>query len=85
MSCASNTPSDDKNRIGILNMARSLSDDDAPSPRAPVDMQYESVTATDAANFMEAIAVMVVVALVARTLPALRATRIDPLAVIRDE
>jgi putative ABC transport system permease protein len=43
------------------------------------------LTATDVNNLVAAIAVMVMVALVACTLPALRATRIDPLAVIRDE
>ncbi|HYN09073.1 MAG TPA: FtsX-like permease family protein [Vicinamibacterales bacterium] len=43
------------------------------------------LTATDTANLVAAIVVMVVVALAACTLPALRATRIDPLAVIRDE
>ena len=43
------------------------------------------LTATDAANLVAAIVVMVVVALAACTLPALRATRIDPLTSIRDE
>jgi len=43
------------------------------------------LTATDVNNLVSAIGVMVVVALAACTLPALRATRIDPLAVIRDE
>jgi ABC-type antimicrobial peptide transport system permease subunit len=43
------------------------------------------LTATDATNLVAAIGVMVVVALAACTLPALRATRIDPLACIRDE
>jgi ABC-type antimicrobial peptide transport system permease subunit len=43
------------------------------------------LTATDVTNLVAAIGVMVVVALAACTLPALRATRIDPLACIRDE
>ena len=43
------------------------------------------LTATDTANLVAATAVMVVVALAACTVPALRATRIDPVAVIRDE
>ena len=43
------------------------------------------LTATDTANLVAATAVMVVVALAACTVPALRATRIDPVAVVRDE
>jgi len=43
------------------------------------------LTATDKANLIASIVVMVVVAIAACTLPALRATRIDPLAVIREE
>ena len=43
------------------------------------------LTATDAMNLAAAILVMVTVALTACMVPALRATRIDPLAVIRHE
>jgi ABC-type lipoprotein release transport system permease subunit len=43
------------------------------------------LTPTDATNLVAAVGVMVVVALTACTLPALRATRIDPLACIREE
>ncbi|MGE5833463.1 MAG: hypothetical protein ACM4AI_03205 [Acidobacteriota bacterium] len=43
------------------------------------------LTATDKANLVASIAVMVVVAIASCTLPAARATRIDPLAVIREE
>ena len=43
------------------------------------------LTATDAANIAGAVAVMVAVALAACLLPAHRATRIDPLAGIREE
>lgn len=43
------------------------------------------ITATDITNLIAAIALMVVVALAACTLPALRATRIDPLAVLKEE
>jgi hypothetical protein len=48
------------------------------------DLLY-GLSATDTANFVLAIGVMLMAALVACTLPALRATRIDPLSVIRDE
>ena len=43
------------------------------------------LTATDAANIVIAVLVMVVVALAACILPARRATRIDPLTAIRHE
>jgi hypothetical protein len=43
------------------------------------------LTATDAANLAAAIGVMVVVALAACALPAIRAARIDPLVGIREE
>ena len=43
------------------------------------------LTATNVANLVGAIAVMLVVALAACAVPALRAARIDPLAGIRDE
>ncbi len=43
------------------------------------------LTATDAANIALAVAVMVTVALAACVLPAHRATKIDPLAGLRQE
>jgi ABC-type antimicrobial peptide transport system permease subunit len=43
------------------------------------------ISATDAANLVAAFLLMVIVALAACTLPALRATRIDPLTVLREE
>ena len=43
------------------------------------------LTATDAANLVASIVVMLVVALAACTLPALRVTRIDPLICLREE
>jgi putative ABC transport system permease protein len=43
------------------------------------------LTATDAANIVIAVLVMIGVALAACILPARRATRIDPLAAIRHE
>ncbi|HKF48522.1 MAG TPA: ABC transporter permease [Terracidiphilus sp.] len=43
------------------------------------------VTATDAETFAAVTALMVVVSLAASLVPALRATRVDPLAVLRDE
>jgi hypothetical protein len=46
---------------------------------------FVGLTPTNATNLVAASAVMVVVALAACTLPALRATRIDSLACIREE
>jgi ABC-type antimicrobial peptide transport system permease subunit len=43
------------------------------------------LTATDTANLLAALGVIVVVALAACTLPALRAARIDPLLCIRED
>jgi ABC-type antimicrobial peptide transport system permease subunit len=43
------------------------------------------LTPTDTANLLASIVVMVLVALGACTLPAVRATRIDPLICIREE
>jgi predicted permease len=54
------------------------------SARLIADLLF-GVTATDTANIMTAVLLMVVVALAACILPARRATRIDPLTAIRHE